>query len=46
MKEDPLPTKVTIDHGNLMKNVIRSWDEDHLDVDHLMLDNWVAYFKT
>ena len=46
LKEDPLPTNVTIDQGNLIRRVIRSWDEDHLNVDHLMHDNWVAYFKT
>ena len=46
MKEDPLPTKVTIDQGNLITGVIRSWDEDHLNVDHPMHDNWVVYFKT
>ena len=46
MNEDPSPTKVTIDQGNLIRGVIRSWDEDHLNVDHLMHDNWVAYFKT
>ena len=46
MKEDPLPTNVKIDQGNLIRGVIRSWDEDHLNVDYLMHDNWVAYFKT
>ena len=24
----------------------KSWDENHLNVDHLMHDNWVVYFKT
>ena len=46
MNEDPIPTKVTIDQGNLIRGVTRSWDEDHLNVDYLMPDNWVAYFKT
>ena len=46
MKENLLPTNVTIDRGNLIRGVIRSWDEDHLNVDHLMHDNWVVYFKT
>ena len=46
MKEDLLPTNVTIDQGNLKRGVMRSWDEDHLIVDHLMRHNWVAYFKT
>ena len=46
MNEDPLPTKVTIDQGNLIREVIKCWDEDLLNVDHLIHDNWVAYFKT
>ena len=27
MKEDLLPTNVTIDQGNLIRGVIRSWDD-------------------
>ena len=46
MNEDLLPTKVTIDQGNLVRKVITSWNEDLLNVDHLMHDNWVVYFKT
>ena len=46
MKEDPLPTNVTIDRGNLTREVIRSWDKSHLIVDYLMHGNWVVYFKT
>ena len=46
MNEDLLPTKVTIDQGNLIRGVRRSWNDDILNVDHLMHDNWVAYFKT
>ena len=46
MKEDPLPTNVTIDQGNLIRGVIRSWDEDHLNVDNRTHDNWVVSFKT
>ena len=46
MNEDLLPTKVTIDQGNLIRKVLRSLNEDLLNVDHLMHDNWVAYFKT
>ena len=46
MNEDPLLTKVTIDQGNLIRVVIKSWIEDLLNVDHLMHDNWVVYFKT
>ena len=36
----------TIDQGNLIRRVIRSWDEDHLNVDHRTHDNWVVSFKT
>ena len=36
----------TIDQGNLIKGVIKSWDEIHRNVSHLMHDNWVAYFRT
>ena len=36
MKEDLLPTMVTIDQGDLVRIVITSWNEDLLDVDHLM----------
>ena len=46
MNEDLFPTKVTTDHGNLVRKVIASWNEDLLNVDHLMHDNWVVYFKT
>ena len=46
MKEDSLPTKVTIDQGNLIREVIRNWDKIHPDVSFLMHDNWVAYFRT
>ena len=35
INEDPLPTKVTIDQGNLIREVIKSWNEDLLNVDHL-----------
>ena len=37
---------VTVDQGNLVRNVITSWNEDLLDVDHLTHGNWVAYSKT
>ena len=46
MKEDLSLMNVTIDRGNLGKEVIRNWDKIHLNVDHLMHDNWVAYFRT
>ena len=46
LNEDSSPTNVTIDQGNLIRRVIRSWDEDHLNVDHRTHDNWVVYFKT
>ena len=28
------------------KEVMRNWDEIHLNVSFLMHDNWVAYFRT
>ena len=31
---------------NLGRGVIRTWDKIHLNVNHLMHDNWVAYFRT
>ena len=40
------PMDVTIERGNLWKEVIRNWDKIHLNVDFLMHDNWVAYFRT
>ena len=44
--EDLLPTNVTIDLGNLMRGVIKSWDKSRLNVSHLMHGNWVAFFRT
>ena len=35
-----LSIKVTIDQGNMVRNVVTKWNEDHL-----MHDNWVVYFK-
>ena len=32
--------------GDLVRNVIKNWNGDLLDVDHLTHDNWVAYFRT
>ena len=46
LKKGDWHTKVTIDQGNLVREVIKSWNEDLLNVDHLMHDNWVVYFKT
>ena len=46
MNEDLLPTNFSIDRGNLIRGVIKSWDESHLNVDHLMHGNWVVYLKT
>ena len=37
---------VTIDRGNLGRDVIRNWDKIHLNVNLLMHGNWVAYFRT
>ena len=45
-KENLLPTNVTIDRGKLVRNVFTDWNVDQLNVDHVMHDNWVAYFKT
>ena len=36
MNEDLLPTRVTIDQGNLIREVIKSWNGNLLNVDHLM----------
>ena len=41
-----LSTMVTIDQGDLVRNVITSLNEDLLDVDHRTHDNWVVCFKT
>ena len=47
MDEDLLPTRITIDQGNLIRReVIKSWDEIHWNVSYLMHDNWVVFFKT
>ena len=46
MNEDPLPTEITIDQGNLKRGVIKSWDKNLLNASYLMHDNWVAYFRT
>ena len=46
MNEDLLPTEITIDQGNLIGGVIKSWDKNLLNVSFLMHDNWVAYFRT
>ena len=46
MNENLSPTKVTNDQSNSIRTVIRSWDEDHLNIDHLMHDNLVLYSKT
>ena len=35
MNEDPLPTEVTIDRGNLTTGVINSWEENLLNVNYL-----------
>ena len=45
-KENLLPMNVTIDRRNLGRRVIKSWDKSHLNVNHLMHSNWVAYFRT
>ena len=45
-KEILSPMNVTIDQGNLGREVIRNWDKIHLNVNHLMHGNWVVYFRT
>ena len=45
-KENLSPMLVTIDWGNLGREVIRNWDKIHLNVNFLMHGNWVAYFRT
>ena len=45
-KENLWPMDVTIDRGNLGREVIRNWDKIHLNVNLLMHGNWVAYFRT
>ena len=32
MNENLLPTDITIDQGNLIRGVIKSWDEIHRNV--------------
>ena len=46
MNEDLLPTDITIDQGDLIRGVIKSWDKNLLNVKYLMHDNWDAYFRT
>ena len=45
-EREPVTDDVTIDRGNLGREVIRNWDKIHLNVSFLMHDNWVAYFRT
>ena len=45
-RESVLPTDITIAQGNLISIVVKSWDEIHRNVNYLMHDNWVAYFRT
>ena len=44
-KENLSLMNVTIDRGNLGRGVLKSLD-NHFNVDFLMHDNWVAYFRT
>ena len=46
MNEDLLPIDAPIDQGDLIRGVIKSWDKIHRNVNYLMHDNWVAYFRT
>ena len=45
MKVNLLSTMVTIDQGNLVRNVITNWNKDLLDVNHLTHGNWVCVFQ-
>ena len=45
-KENLSSMNVTIDWGNLGREVIRNWDKIHPNVNFLMHGNWVAYFRT
>ena len=45
MNEDPLPTKVTIDRGNLGREVMRNWEKIHLNVNLLTHGNWGCVFQ-
>ena len=44
--ENLSPMIVTIDRENKGREVIRNWDKIHLNVNHLMHGDWVAYFRT
>ena len=46
MNEDLLPTEITIDQGNLMRGVIKSWDETHQNVSYLMHGKWAVHIRT
>ena len=37
---------VSIERGNLGREVIRNWDKIYLNVSFPMHDNWIAYFRT
>ena len=41
MNESPLPADITIAQGDLIANVVKSWDEIHRNVNYLMHDNWL-----
>ena len=45
-KENLSQMLVTIERGNLGKEVIRNWDEIYLNINLLTHGNWVAYFRT
>ena len=43
---EPVINDGHVDQGDLIRNVITSWNEYLLNVDHLTHDNWVVSFKT
>ena len=45
-RESVTNKRITKAQGNLIANVAKSWDEIHRNVNYLMHDNWVAYFRT
>ena len=45
-RENSSQMLVTIERGNLWKEVVRNWDKIHPEVNLLMHANWVVYFRT
>ena len=45
MNENLLLTDITIAQGNLIRVVVKSWEEIHRNVNYLMHDNWGCVFQ-